>query len=96
MQSGDRDVRYSYGKNGELLRVTDAGQRLEVSYQYDLMGRETRRTYGNGIRQETLYDSIGRVILIRELDTMNRLLRAEGYLYDDKGGNESWLHRKAL
>jgi len=41
--------------------------------------------YGNGVRQETLYDFIGRVTLIKETDSQNRLLRAEGYLYDDKG-----------
>jgi RHS repeat-associated protein len=85
MQSGNRDVGYRYGKNGELLWVRDASQRLEVSYQYNVMGRETLRVYGNGVRQETIYDAIGRVILIRETDSMNRLIRAEGYLYDGKG-----------
>jgi RHS repeat-associated protein len=48
-------------------------------------GRETRRIYGNGVRQETHYDQAGRVILIRETDSRNSLLRAEGYLYDDQG-----------
>ena len=85
MQSGNRDVQYRYGKNGELLKVTDMSQRLEVTYEYDARNRETRRTYGNGVRQETLYDAIGRVILIRESDSMGRLLRAEGYVYDAQG-----------
>jgi RHS repeat-associated protein len=85
MQNGNRDVRYSYGKNGELLRVFDNSQRLEVRYEYDITGRETRRVYGNGVKQETQYDQAGRVILIRELDAGNRLIRAEGYLYDELG-----------
>jgi uncharacterized protein RhaS with RHS repeats len=78
MASGDRDVRYGYGKNGELSWARDASQRLEVRYEYDARGRETRRIYGNGVRQETLYDAAGRVILIREADSRNALLRAEG------------------
>ena len=85
MQSGNRDVSYRYGNNSELLKVTDNSQRLEVSYEYDVRGRETRRIYGNGVRQETLYDAIGRVILIRETDSIVRMLRAEGYMYDSQG-----------
>jgi len=85
MQSGNRDIIYRYGKNGELLKVSDNSQRLEVTYEYDARGRETRRIYGNGVRQETFYDQIGRIILIREADSRGGLLRAEGYLYDDKG-----------
>jgi RHS repeat-associated protein len=85
MASGNRDVNYRYGKNGELLRVQDNSQRLEVTYEYDIRGRESKRVYGNGVRQETLYDQIGRVILIRETDSRNNLLRAEGYLYDAQG-----------
>jgi hypothetical protein len=41
MKNGNRDVRYGYGKNGELLTVNDAIQRLTVQYGYDIMGRET-------------------------------------------------------
>jgi YD repeat-containing protein len=85
MRSGNRDVQYGYGKNGELSWVRDSGQRLEARYEYDVRGHETRRTYGNGVRQETQYDRISRVIMIRELNSMNQLLRAEGYLYDDQG-----------
>ena len=85
MASGNRDVRYGYGKNGELLYARDAGQRLEARYEYDSRGREARRIYGNGVKQETLYDRIGRAILIKETDSQNRLLRAEGYLYDEQG-----------
>jgi YD repeat-containing protein len=40
MTSGNREVRYWYGKNGELLKVEDTKQRLSVVYEYDKMGRE--------------------------------------------------------
>ncbi|MCL2243647.1 MAG: DUF6531 domain-containing protein [Treponema sp.] len=85
MQSGNRDVHYRYGNNGELLRVFDNSQRLEVSYEYDTRGREKKRQYGNGVWQETMYDLTGRIIMIRELNSRSQLLRAEGYLYDNKG-----------
>jgi RHS repeat-associated protein len=85
MTSGNRDARYSYGKNGELLSVTDGGLRLKAEYRYDRSGLETARAYGNGVRQETEYDLAGRVVLIRELDSRNGLLRAEGYVYDEQG-----------
>ena len=85
MQSGNRDVHYRYGPNGELSRISDQSHRLELSFEYDARGRETRRIYGNGVRQETFYDKIGRIIMIREQDSFNRLLRAEGYLYDNQG-----------
>jgi YD repeat-containing protein len=32
-----------------------------------------------------MYDAIGRVILIRESDSRNALIRTEGYVYDDRG-----------
>ncbi len=85
LSSGNRDIRYAYGSNGELLGVSDLAQRLAVSYTYDVMGRETTRRYGNGIVQETSYDSAGRVTLIREIAPSRELLRAEGYLYDALG-----------
>ncbi|GHU73936.1 hypothetical protein FACS189450_14400 [Spirochaetia bacterium] len=85
MQSGNRDVVYAYGKNNELLRVVDNTQRLQVNYKYDAMNREIERIYGNGVKQETSYDQIGRTILIKETGNNNTLLRVEAYLYDGQG-----------
>ena len=96
MLSGNRDVSYRYGRNGELLRLTDQSQRLEVSFEYDSRGRETRRIFGNGVRQETFYDVIGRTILIREMDSQNRLLRAEAYLYDEAGRRSHSVNEEGL
>jgi RHS repeat-associated protein len=85
MVSGNREVRYSYGKNNEVVSVRDIVQGLQVSYEYDRNGREVKRTYGNGVRQETRYDGAGRVVVVRELDSGNRLIRGEGYVYDEAG-----------
>jgi RHS repeat-associated protein len=85
MGSGNRGVHYYSGKNGELAEVIDYLQHLEVKYEYDAMGRETRRVYRNGVKQETFYDKAGRVTMIRETNPSRDLLRAEGYLYDEQG-----------
>ncbi|GHU09291.1 hypothetical protein FACS1894151_06760 [Spirochaetia bacterium] len=83
--NGNRDVRYEYGKNGELITVLDNIQRLQVTYRYDNMGREILRTYMNGVTQETQYDQSGRTILIVERDVRREVIRVEGYLYDAQG-----------
>ena len=85
MKSGNREVHYQYGKNGEILSVIDLGARISVAFTYDVLGREKDRVYGNGVRQETKYDKIGRTIMIREISPTRELLRAEGYVYDDSG-----------
>jgi YD repeat-containing protein len=81
---------------GGVRSATDDYGALEDCYEYDAFGkpykgydrsgRETARVYGNGVRQETQYDTAGRVILIREVDARNALLRAEGYVYDATTG----------
>lgn len=43
MAGAGRETAYRYGRNGELLEVSDNRQRLSVSYKYDVMGRETER-----------------------------------------------------
>ena len=80
-----RETAYRYGRNGELLEVSDNRQRLSVAYKYDVMGRETERIFGNGVSQHTAYDKAGRVILITEKSGNNILLRGEGYVYDSLG-----------
>lgn len=94
MKSGNREVSYQYGKNGELLSVADNKQRLFVSFVYDVMGREKIRTFGNGVSQETKYDSCGRTIMIRELSDSDTLIRGEGYLYDAEGRRSRTVDEK--
>ena len=85
MAGAGRETAYRYGRNGELLEVSDNRQRLSVAYKYDVMGRETERIFGNGVSQHTAYDKAGRVILITEKNGNNILLRGEGYVYDSLG-----------
>ncbi|MDY2755186.1 MAG: hypothetical protein SOU88_01990, partial [Candidatus Treponema excrementipullorum] len=85
MAGAGRETAYRYGRNGELLEVSDNRQRLSVAYKYDVMGRETERIFGNGVSQHTVYDKAGRVILITEKSGNNILLRGEGYVYDSLG-----------
>jgi RHS repeat-associated protein len=85
MVQGNRDLRYTYGKNNELLTVTDTNHRLAVTYQYDVMGRETKRSYGNGVTQETKYDRAGRTVLVLEKDAGREVIRGEAYVYDSVG-----------
>jgi YD repeat-containing protein len=74
------------GKNNELLSVADNSQRLKVEYRYDVAGREVLRTYGNGVRQETKYDGVGRVILIRETGARSDLIRGEAVAVNRSDG----------
>ncbi len=83
--SGNRKVIYEYGSNGEVKSVIDNSQRLSVHYLYDSMMREVSRTFGNGVTQTTDYDNVGRVLLITERNGSGEILRAEGYLYNDRG-----------
>ncbi len=94
--SGSRDVLYTYGKNGELLNVRDTIQSLEVSFSYDEMMRETSRTFANGVVQETVYDKVGRTILIIEKARNGEVLRLEGYIYNEHGQIYIKVDEKAL
>ncbi len=83
--SVNRDVLYTYGKNGELLNVTDKLQDLSVSFEYDMLMREVSREFANGIIQKTHYDTVGRIILISEIQANGNIIRSEGYIYNTLG-----------
>jgi RHS repeat-associated protein len=88
-------VRYSYGADGELSSVIeDSG--ASVVFSYDVVGRETRREYGNGIRIETGYDELGRVTFIRESHKRTgEITRAKGYVYDERGRLSATIDERA-
>ncbi len=94
--SGNRDVVYTYGKNGELLHIVDNSQHLSVSFTYDIMMRETSRSFANGVKQHTFYDTTGRIILITELKPNGEVLRSEGYVYNKAGQISIKINEKAL
>ena len=85
VQSDSRTIAYTYGKNGEVTKVEDYTSKMSVTLTYDVMGRETKRRYKNGVSENTVYDSIGRVILKSETDVYGKISFAESYVYDSEG-----------
>ena len=69
VQSDSRTLVYTYGKNSEVKKVEDYTTKMTVSLGYDVMGREIKRLYKNGISENTSYDTLGRVILKTETDS---------------------------
>ena len=85
VQSDSRTLLYTYGKNSEVKKVEDYTTKMTVSLGYDVMGRELKRLYKNGISENTSYDNLGRVILKTETDSYGNLYFAESYVYNNEG-----------
>jgi RHS repeat-associated protein len=85
MKNRDRNVSYSYDRNGLLSSVRDSSQKLSASLTRDDDGRVTTLAFGNGHRIETLHDSFGRIEAIREKDASNYIIWGEAYAYDAQG-----------
>ena len=85
LYSSNRETRYSYGKNNEIKEIFDNKQRISIKLKYDMNGRETVRTFGNGTEEETLYDKAGREIVKTQKNDRGELLWGEGYVYGDDG-----------
>ena len=80
-----QETTYRYGKNNELLEVSDRLSRLGVRFEYDAVGRENKRTFVNGTVQKRHYDSGGRLTLLVTENSSGKLLSAEGYIYGMDG-----------
>ena len=85
LTSSNRDTIYTYGKNNELKEIFDNKQKISVKLAYNKNGMENLRKYGNGTKEETLYDTTGRVILKTLKSERNELLWGEGYVYGEDG-----------
>jgi YD repeat-containing protein len=83
----NRQVKYEYGKAGELAAVIDPdGGRTE--YLYDAAYREISRKLPNGLRTRKSYDGAGRLSAIKtdgEGRAQERRLSNEAYVYDASG-----------
>ena len=95
LKSSNRESRYLYGKNNEVLEVFDNKQRLGITLKYDSNGREVLRQFANGITQATFYDKAGRVVLITQKSGHNELQWAEGYVYAADGKRIATVDNKA-
>ena len=85
LESNNRKTSYKYGKNNELIELFDNKQKLSVQFTYDKKGRELQRLFGNGVKDETIYDKAGRVIVKTHKSARGELLWGEGYVYDVNG-----------
>ncbi len=91
-QEQSRTTSYSYGKNNELLSLTDP-QGGKTEFGYDPLGREVSRTLPNGIETHLSYDAAGRLMALKNVRTSGTgyrvndegELKSEAYLYNDAG-----------
>ncbi|MBR5400608.1 MAG: peptidoglycan DD-metalloendopeptidase family protein [Treponema sp.] len=85
LYSSNRETLYVYGKNNEVTEVFDNRQRIKINLEYDSAGREIKRSFANGISQNTFYDRAGRVTLIIQKSAANEIVWAQGYVYGQDG-----------
>ena len=85
LESNNRKTTYTYGSNNELKELFDNKQKLSLQLTYDNRGREILRLSGNGVKEETLYDKAGRIIVKTHKSARGELLWGEGYVYDTNG-----------
>jgi YD repeat-containing protein len=85
-QNGKRITRYTYGKAGELLTVTDAEGGV-TSFAYDELVREVKRIQSNGISTLRSYDPAGRLSTVKTEGgpSNQKKLSSEAYVYDPSG-----------
>ncbi len=96
LYSSNRETKYLYGKNNEVTEIFDNKQRLSVKLEYNVNGLETVRRFGNGTKEETLYDKAGCVTVKLQKNERNELLWAEGYVYGDDGKRTATVDNKGL
>ncbi len=63
----------------------DNRQRISIKLEYDKVGREALRKFGNGTSEQTLYDKAGRVTVKTQKNARGDLLWGEGYVYGSDG-----------
>lgn len=85
IESSNRQTSYSYGKNNEVKEIFDNRQRISIKLEYDKVGREVLRRFGNTTKEETLYDRAGRVTVKTQKNARGELLWGEGYVYGADG-----------
>ncbi len=83
-------------KNSEVKEIFDNKQRLSVKLEYNKNGQETVRKFGNGTKEETLYDTAGRITVKLQKNERNELLWAEGYVYGDDGKRTATVDNKGF
>ena len=85
IKSSNRDTFYVYGKNNEVKEIFDNKQKLSIKLKYNNIGKEVLRTFGNGVKEEYLYDKAGRLIVKMQKSQRGELLWGEAYVYAADG-----------
>ncbi|MBP3771242.1 MAG: RHS repeat-associated core domain-containing protein [Treponema sp.] len=94
IKSADRDISYSWGKNQELVKVTERilmNNDASVSwaaFTYDSMGREIRADFDSGEYTKSFYDVRGRLILKLGYNSEGELIFVNGSVYDASGAKK--------
>ncbi len=94
VKSEKRRTSYTWGKNAELLSVSERivqGNEVFLSgvkFVYDKMGREVLRVYGSGESVKSSYDSAGRLVLMLGYDSFLNLVFIDGSVYDENGAKK--------
>ena len=83
--SSNRETQYTFGKKNEVKEIFDNKQRLSIKLEYDKNGREVLRKFGNGTKEETLYDKAGRIIVKMQKSERDELIWGEAYVYGADG-----------
>lgn len=91
IKSKNRAITYTYGKNGEIVEMTDSfsssgsAVNVRVRFVYDRCGRETLRVYDSGESVRTFYDKFGRKILTAGYSSDLSPVFVEGTVFSKKG-----------
>ena len=94
--SSNKDTKYTYGKNNEVLRVYDNMLGVDIKLEYDCNGREICRHFSNGTYLQTCYDKAGRTILKIQKDRQAQIIWAQGYVYQTDGRLSATIDHNAL
>ncbi len=74
---------YTYEKHGKIASISHKNLSIQCKFSYDLMGRETERSWSNGQKQKSWYDEYGRKVMTAGFDVRGRVIFVDGCLYDD-------------
>lgn len=95
IKSSNRDTFYKYGKNNEIKEIFDNKEKLSIKLKYNNIGKEVLRTFGNGVKEENLYDKAGRLIVKMQKSERGQLLWGEAYLYAPDGKRTASIDNQA-
>ncbi|MFG0255825.1 MAG: RHS repeat-associated core domain-containing protein, partial [Rhodopirellula sp. JB053] len=73
-------VQYAYNEVGLVSEITDVDGSV-YRYQYDTAGRPIELSFNDGSRETRVYDTLGRVVRIRLIDSGDDIVAEYSYAY---------------